>query len=364
MYPSQKTKYSRALYDYHSTSTNSTLSLTMAVTESQRLKDLSSHNSRSSKHSKKNQKGNTDAAFSVLKIAALVSPLGKGVVYLTGDEADDQWKDTLTEVDLTGDPGASNSVLNGSSNESEDESNYINLSGPDNGPESSAWAKPANGVIGSSNELEDKSNNINMTGLKDNPEDVPASTKPANGVNESSNELSDKLNNINTSGSKEVPEDVPALTTKPANGVSTELVDKSNYIDMSGPEIGTKDALASTKSLSNKNGVVQAGVVTGGSQPVQKVNFSGGDDMFLERKTVDNHLVNNTALNSGLSTQGTLAVLKKITPVWSIAQHKHRSAASVSIPAQIWKKSNHSKMQVSYKVRVINLRCCGMSSME
>ena len=126
-----------------------------------------------------------------------------------------------------------------------------------------------------------------MSGLKDGQEDVQDSTKPANNVNRSSNNLTDKSNNMG--GSKDGPEDVPASTTKPVkcvlNVASNELVDKSNFINMSGMEIGTEDALVSTKSVSNKSGVVQAGeVVTGGwkvppsSKPVKSVRFASGDD--------------------------------------------------------------------------------------
>ena len=73
--------------------------------------------------------------------------------------------------------------------------------------------------------------------------------------------------------------------------------------------------------------------------------------MILVGKSV-NPLGNNTALNAGRSTRETLAALKKITPVWAISQHKHRSAASVSIPSTIWKKTqtiqrfeSHSRCQ-------------------
>ena len=67
------------------------------------------------------------------------------------------------------------------------------------------------------------------------------------------------------------------------------------------------------------------------SKPVTSVGFSGRDDMILEGKSVDNHIVNNTDLNSNPSTRETLDILKKIIPVWSIQQHKHRSPTSVSI---------------------------------
>ena len=59
--------------------------------------------------------------------------------------------------------------------------------------------------------------------------------------------------------------------------------------------------------------------------------------MSLVGKSI-NHLGNNTALNAGRSTRNTLSALKKITPLWSITQHKHRSATSVFIPSTIWKK--------------------------
>ena len=76
------------------------------------------------------------------------------------------------------------------------------------------------------------------------------------------------------------------------------------------------------------------GGVPSSPKPVQNVGFSDGDDMSLVGKAV-NHLGNNTALNAGRSTRDTLLSLKKISPVWSITQHKHRSAASVSIPSTI-----------------------------
>ena len=60
--------------------------------------------------------------------------------------------------------------------------------------------------------------------------------------------------------------------------------------------------------------------------------------MILVGKSA-NHLGDNTALNAGRSIWETLAVLKKITPVWTISQHKHRSAASVFIPSTIWGKN-------------------------
>ena len=181
-----------------------------------------------------------------------------------------------------------------------------------------------------------------MTGSKEGL-DVPVSSKPTNPVNGLSNKLTG--NDINMDGSKENPEDVPASTTKPANGGSPELADKSNYIDLCESEGGTEGALASTESVSNKDGVVQAGDVMIGdeeefvlsSKPVQSVGFSNGDDMILVDKSV-NHLGNNTASNACRSTQEIVAALKKIKPVWSISQHKHRSAAFVSIPGPIWKK--------------------------
>ena len=64
LHPSQVTTYSRALNNYHSTTSMiSTLSaLTMAVTKSQELKDSSTFDSRASKHSeKKNVKKATPA---------------------------------------------------------------------------------------------------------------------------------------------------------------------------------------------------------------------------------------------------------------------------------------------------------------
>ena len=114
--------------------------------------------------------------------AALVSPLGKnGVVCLTDEDADDMWKDALTEVDLTGDPEAVlNSVLNGSSNELADKSNYINLSGLKDGPVDvpASATKPVStgGLNGSSKDVADKSKDINMSGAEDGPEDFPAAT--------------------------------------------------------------------------------------------------------------------------------------------------------------------------------------------
>ena len=56
-----------------------------------------------------------------------------------------------------------------------------------------------------------------------------------------------------------------------------------------------------------------------------------------------NHLGNNIVLNAGQSTQDTFSALRKITPLWSITQHKDRSAALVSFTSIIWKKIHPSR---------------------
>ena len=153
--------------------------------------------------------------------------------------------------------------------------------------------------------VDDKSTDINMNGLNDGLGDVQASTKPV---------------------------------IRGLDAATNQVVVQATVIDMSG-QGGGKDAMTFTDSVSNKDSAVQGGdVVMGGvpssPKPIQNVSFSNGDDMSLVGKAV-NHLGNNTALNPGQSTQDTLPALKKITPVWSITQHKHRSAASVSIPGTI-----------------------------
>ena len=99
LHPSQVTQYSRVLNNYHSiTSINSTFSLTMAVTKTQQFKDKPSHDSPLSKYSKKKQNGTTGSIPTTLltggdptQTTALVSPLGKPVVYLTDDDAEEMW---------------------------------------------------------------------------------------------------------------------------------------------------------------------------------------------------------------------------------------------------------------------------------
>ena len=283
----------------------------------------------------------------------------------------------MTDVDLTN-PGAVSNGLIGSSNELDDKEKDINMTGS------------KDGLNGSSNELHDKSKDIKMAGSKDgvnglnksqevdltgDPKIVPnessnlmgnskdgpdglASAKPANGEIGLLTEVEDKSKDINMNGSNDGLGKVPA-STKPANGALNALNQldiQVNVTNISGPE-GTEDALSSTESVLNKDGVGQVGgVLKGGlnvplsSKPGQSVGFSVGDDMSLENKVVDNHIVNNTASNAGRSTRETLATLKKITPVWSISQHKYWSEAFVSIQGQIWEKSNHSKIRVSFKV--------------
>jgi len=228
----------------------------------------------------------------------------------------------MTDVDLTGDHGASNKV--------DDKSKDINmakdgLNVSNELPEVDLTVDTETVPNGSSN-LGDNLN-INPTQALVSPlgkgvtyltgDDAekawqrafPAPlTKPSSNsvLNGSSNKVIEKNKDCSMSGSKENPEDDPASTTKPANGDSPELADKSNYIDLCELEGGTEGALASTVSVSNKDGVVQAGDVTMGGEeevvpsikPVQSVGFSDGDDMILVGKPV-NHLGDNTASNAG-----------------------------------------------------------------
>ena len=186
-----------------------------------------------------------------------------------------------------------------------------------------------------STEVTDKSKDANASGTKNGPVDLTASKNKS---------FSNVV--LNRSSNKE-----DAVMTNMESLKSKERSVNDNKSGSNGPE----DAPA-TNSVSNKDGVVQGGDVVMGAclcphKPVQNVGISDIDDMSLVGKAV-NHLGNNTVLNAGRSTQDTLSALKKITPVWSITQHKHRSAASVSIPSTIWKKTQtiqrfecHSKCQ-------------------
>ena len=284
LHPSQVTKYSRALNNYHSTtSTNSTFSLTMVVTKTQQIKDKPSHDSHLFKHLKKKQNGTTGSAPTTLltggdltQTATLVSPLGKSVVYLTGDDVEEMWQGVTTNVDLT-DPGEVSNGLIGSLNELDNKEKDINMTGS------------KDGLNGSSNKLDNKLKNINMTGSKDgvnksnksqevdltddpktvsngssnlvenskNGPDGLTSAKPANGEIGLFTKVEDKSKHVNMNGSNDGLGKVPA-STKPANGGfnSTKQLDvQVNVIDMSGPE-GAEDALSSTKSVSNQNDVL------------------------------------------------------------------------------------------------------------
>ena len=92
----------------------------MAVTKTHQIKDTPSHDSRLSKYPRKKPNENTGSVPATLltldltQTAALVSPIGKGVAFLTSDGNEEMSQGTLTKVDLTSDHGAFSNGVTGS----------------------------------------------------------------------------------------------------------------------------------------------------------------------------------------------------------------------------------------------------------